>query len=555
MRALSLLRTPALLGAALLVLGACADTGRESAGLPTAPAIVPAAPSASVSATQLPACSRTTYSEIDGAIGQLFTTATVRRDAQTQLRAIRDVCTSNAELARTRMFGLLRFSLDRLAPNTQADGTLPALVTLAGMVNNLFVYVGYANPALTGSTFSTEGAVRLLVDPALGGDIVTADGNALLRVPALATTGTRLYTITPLVARCLPTNLEQIGGCYDISAHPKVIEGFTKDLTVGICQSRDASVSLPLEKLAVGHERAPGRTELLAPTTLGPVTGYCEHDHHAALTPPASDAGALEHVKYGALRLARRVVSAVAPRPLYALHAGVTGVTREMSPFGTVNRDIFVASFDAVALGSITTSTRPEKGSWDIVSVERPGSITAQDPFGALTTRHAVLNQGGGACARCGALLFSGRMAAEKAGEAANEGVYEAEWTLVQDKPSVKAAPFALLDGQRRPIASLSYRTTPTGRDVLYNGVAVTTWDVGQPLRFRVTVDFATGKTSLAVFDRDGRPNTLLTGVAFATTSASDLTFVEANLSGIDAGIFRWDDIRIKRLNDETSGN
>lgn len=551
MRVATLLRAPALVAAALVLLGACADTGRESAGDLTGPVSAPVAPSASRTAALVPACERATNREIGTALAALFTNGAERKAAQTHLRDIAAVCDTDIALARTRMFELLRFALDRLAPNTQADGTLPALVTLAGLVNDLFVYVGYADPGLTGPTFSTAGRVRLLVDAAVGGDLITPDKQALLRVPAGATEGTRLFTITPIVARCLPTNLEQIGGCYDIDVNPAVVPGFARDLTVAICTDE----ALPAEKLAVGHERVAGTTELLQRAVLGPVTGYCDAPHGgtAALAP---DAGPLERLTHRALDLVDRVAAVVGPRPLYAIHAGVTGVTRGLSPFGTVNRDLFLASFDAVALGPITTATRPEKGSWSTASVERPGSITVEAPSGALATRHALLNQAGGNCALCGALQLTGRMAAEKPGEVADEGVYEAEWTLVQDKPSVKAAPFRLLDGQRRPIAQLSYRTTSSAREVLYNGVPVTTWSVGQPLRFRVTVDFATRTTALALIDRStGLPTTLRSGDAFATATAADLAFVEASLSGIDAGIFRWDSIRIKRLDDPTSGN
>jgi len=246
-------------------------------------------------------------------------------------------------------------------------------------------------------------------------------------------------------------------------------------------------------------------------------------------------------------RLASAALDLVTPTPLYAGHGGLGGSTPKLSPFGGVDRYIFKATFS-------TPLTQPtyqaDKGLFDIVTATPPGSITIQpslgDPQLGLNDGPMVLSQGGGNCVQCGGLQLRGVVTSSTAGQSASYGTYVVSWQSLQDKPTLKAAPFVLRGSNGAEIARVAYETRNSRNVLTYNGVTLTSrsWAQHVAQRFEVYVDLDAKKTSLWI---DGTVVPEAQNKSFVA-AATNLTYFGAEFNGIDAGTVGLDNVTVVRF-------
>jgi hypothetical protein len=271
-------------------------------------------------------------------------------------------------------------------------------------------------------------------------------------------------------------------------------------------------------------------------------------------------------------RLASRAAALVGPKPLYAGHLTTSGTYKSLpkSPVGNVDSRTFFATFLSPPEGpyspGFTFPTIPPAGSspadvgfWTTAQATAPGSITIQaalgDPTLGLNSRPVVLSQGGGACDKsCGQLLLEGTVT----GPRARTGIYLVTWESVENKPTVKFAPFDVRDSTGKVLARISYSTEMSNRVLRYNatkagtGTLIGNWTVGVKQTFVITVNLNTKRTSVSIngvpFKDPGATDPKL--FPYLNTTAQDLYHVTADFSGIDAGTVAWDNIEVLRLPD-----
>jgi hypothetical protein len=270
-------------------------------------------------------------------------------------------------------------------------------------------------------------------------------------------------------------------------------------------------------------------------------------------------------------RAAGAVAHTLAPDPLYAYHTGSTVKSKSLSPIGAVDPLIFRATFND-SLNNVGSPPNPlaDKGTWTTIQFVNPGSITVQASLGAYPDTLVVLSQGGGACTNCGSLVLEGTVAGNPPGTFADTGIYDASWVSVQNKPSVKRAPFELRDHNNVVIARLSYSTESSVNILRYNEKVLDQhWVTGQPDSVVINVNFTTRQTTLKIKHAGGTyaPATYASnhsavtegfynkkrnnkGVDVNAGPAADLAKIAADFTGIDAGIMGWARIEIIRRSD-----
>jgi hypothetical protein len=375
----------------------------------------------------------------------------------------------------------------------------------------------------------------------VGGEIAAT--NAALTEQAQNSNGDQrdhLFVIYPISAGCLTgTNLRQFGPCFQFSAFPHFSPRFDPKVKVGICEPLHVGESLPGSQPALGHLEPLTRiteTTGIYPNCLDLVTLNERGSWHDGF------GGALRRVAF----LAKSMVT---PTPLYAVHGGLGGLGGGISPFGAVDLEVFHATFTADTVGKAPGN--PEAGSWS-QQFKAPGSILVRHGLGDDTTNLAVLDQGGGNCGKCFGLLLQGNLATE--GAAASAGIYDTQWTSLQDNANMKEAVFALRDSLGNDIARVTYAVRNNQNVILYNdvkgtpGTFIKSWVQHQKDSFRIVVDIDNQKTTLYV---NGSSVAKVENAPFVGTQATkSFSSVSADFRGIDSGVMGWDNIRVIRLAD-----
>jgi hypothetical protein len=409
--------------------------------------------------------------------------------------------------------------------------------------NTVFPYVGYVGndqPSSVPTTiFTVDGAAKV-IDGNQTGELTAA--NAALTAYAQNATGDQrdhLFVIYPISPNCLTgTNLRQSGPCFQFSAFPHVDPKFDPKVKVGICQPVHENEAIPLNSPALGH---------LEPLTriTEPAGTYPACVDLASAVPAGSWHDGIGGV---VTRLAWMAKKAVTPEPLYAVHGGLGGLGGGLSPFGAADLEVFHATFanDVVGLPPGT----PGSGTWT-QQTKSPGTILVQSALGQYTNKLAVLDQGGGNCAKCLGLLLQGNIFT--VGSPATEGVYDAEWISLQDNANMKEAVFVLRDTGGRDIARVTYAVRNNVNVILYNdtktqaGTFVANWVQHVASTFKITVDLDAHTTSLSY---NGSPVAAATGVGYVNTNAANLATISADFRGIDSGVMGWDEIKVTRQAD-----
>ncbi|HSA55952.1 MAG TPA: hypothetical protein VLE53_09615, partial [Gemmatimonadaceae bacterium] len=180
-------------------------------------------------------------------------------------------------------------------------------------------------------------------------------------------------------------------------------------------------------------------------------------------------------------------------------------------------------------------------------NAKAPGTILVQSSIGDLIDQPVVLSQAGGACNKnCGGLELSANVYDDGTG-VANSGRYEVHGSSLQAKPSVKDAPFQVVDGDGDVLAALAYRTVSSQPTWYFNNQDTNcAWTTNMKQDFVITIDFTTKKTSVSISGCSPTP-----AVYFQDgNQAGELARVGWYLMGIDAGIVGFDDLKVIRLPD-----
>ena len=516
--------------AATIALGACSD---EPASLPTQvppPAFALTDP-----------CDAGLAKQIASEQNALFNSPQIQ-EARQRFAVIQAGCPNTKQ----EMLDYVRFTIANLAVALDPNKSSPP-TTQEAMVahwNSLFVYVGLPAPSEPATVLTSAGGAKVC-DADASCDVTTGDFKAELFVPANATTGRHLYTLYPRTDGCFGTNLDKTGPCYQVDANP-VVARFEPMAKVGICQPLTPSEVIPGLAPALAHTvttTANGQsvttTRLTVPLAT-PFPTFCTDVAMNDFGPRLQRLGAVG-------RLASAALDFVRPTPLYAGHGGLGGSTTKLSPFGGVDRTIFRATFST----PLTPAPyQADKGLFDIVTATPPGSITIQpsigDPQLGLNDRPIVLSQGGGNCTQCGGLMLRGVVTTGATGQTASYGTYVASWQSLQDKPTLKAAPFVLRGSNGAEIARVAYETRNSKNVLTYDGVPLTSrsWTQHVAQRFEVYVDLDAKTTSLWI---DGTAVPEAQNKPFVA-AATNLTYFAAEFSGIDAGTVGLDNVGVVRF-------
>ncbi|HEX7122263.1 MAG TPA: hypothetical protein VF178_07810 [Gemmatimonadaceae bacterium] len=478
---------------------------------------------------QLDACKGQSASKIAKEQRDLFADKDVLKAAQDLFKTVSQGCPNT----KPQMLEYIAFTLGQLpSPRPENPGDFEQ--KLLNHWESVFTFVGLSgadvpSPA-NGVTAKvlTRGGGAGIIDLGDGGEVLTFNGMAGIKVPAQSgQTGARLFTMEPTTVGCFLTNLKKEGSCVLYETFPHV-ESYAPAVTFGICQING---NPPHARLGHQHGNA---FEVLDLVT------------YPAVCPPES------HVSAGLVgRLLASVGRWLGPKPLIAAHGGLGGLGTAASPVGGVNTETFFADFSNDVVGQAPGSPGVGGGAWD-VNAPPPGSVLVQAGLGDLTNKPVVLNQAGGACANCGVLRLVGTMFNAGEGAAADNGVYQVTFRALQNKPSVKEAPFVLRDSQGREIARLAYATVSSTRMLQYNGLDTgCRWIVGRSQGFTIQVDLDNKRTTLTVANCGGTEITSRTkNVGLANSAATDLSTLGWVWAGIDAGIVAWDDVQVLRLED-----
>ncbi len=514
---------------------ACSDSSQQAV---TGPDKGPRTLNVSVAA----ACDANIAAAVLEEINNLFAAGTVRNQAIHLWQPVVTDCPTNVDQARNGMLAYVQFTIDHLKLGNvlppSPSGT-PADAVVAHW-NLTFPYVGYPAPGLGSDIFGPEGAAGVIPETIPGGQMELAAANAALTMYAQNAGGDQrghLFTIAPIGGGCLSgTNLQQTGPCFEFSAFPKVAPQFSPKIKVGVCQPVDGDQAIPALNPALGHLTDSGYVEIPQQTAY-PV--FCEHvDEAPAISWNGGIRGVLKRVAW----TARKVLL---PEPLYAVHGGLGGLGGGISPFGAADLTVFEAGLHSEVLGNAPGT--PDGGTWSS-SVTKPGKIYSQLGLGTYTDTVIVINQAGGNCVACGGIKLQADLT-DASGAGATSGVYDVSWVSIQDKPTVKDAPF-VIRGSNGKIATLSYRSKTNRKELYYNGVLVGTWAQHVPQRFVVRIDLNAKRTSLWFGSLSATPAPATPSTPFID-AVTNLTSVAADFTDQDSGIVGWAELSVQRLVDQ----
>ncbi len=524
---------------AVVILGvwACADAPRPEITNPdTAPQIrYDAVPNA---------CDADVNAAVNAQIDRLFTLPDDNTTAHIHWGRVTAACLSDNAAARELMIFHVGRTIEPFRSGRVAN---PSVGTAADSILNhwnlAFQYVGYSPPNLTSDVFGPEGAVDVIQNLGGANGIAGVGGvgglipgglqelraaNAALTMYNQDGDGDprgHLFTIAPIAGGCLSgTNLTQNGPCFEFSSFPKVSPQFSPAVKVGICQPVARDGALPGISPALGHLN--GLDVEVPPQSTYPT--FCAHTDEVAFHPGIS--GMLQRVAWYAKR-------AITPTLLYAVHGGLGGTGSTLSPFGGVDLTVFQA-------GTYNPSG-PQAGSWT-TAVTRPGKIYNQLNFGNYVGLMTVLDQGGGNCAKCGGVLLQANLSSA-VNSGATSGRYRISWVSLEDKPTVKNAPF-IIRGTGGEIGRLEYRSLQSSKFLYYNGVLIGSWAQHVPQRFVITVDLNQKKTGIWIGEVGATLNQPDATIPFL--SNTNMTQLAADFSEQDSGLMGWAEVSVQRLVD-----
>lgn len=508
--------------AVIAVAGACSDGTSSRTSLPMEPLLAKGGPGAGV-------CTQQQANDIEKDIKALYGSPAAAANAL--FDAVQAACsTTDPDAAREPLMGYLDYTIQN-----PVSGQNAFMIEHWGRV---FGFVGYtgidvgSTPNITGAVLTTAGAAAI-VDLSVETIVWTGDDAAGITVRAQNPSnlsGHRLVTIEKAADDCLGTNLPAFPTCYNFGIFPHET-GFNPRLLFALCAVQNTP-DFP----ALAHKPHNEPVKVLAKVDIL----NCPHTQSAQNT----------------RSLVGRVLAGVAdlfrPRTLIAGHTGLGGEDFSASPTLPVSRQVLHADFETAgdAPGTPPTVTNFPGDPWTATATA-PGTILVQSTFGNLMDQPVVLSQAGGACTKnCGGLELSANIFDDGTG-VANTGRYEVHWSALQAKPSVKEAAFQVVDGGGDVLAKVAYQTVSSQQRLYFNNQDTgCAWTVNMKQDFVLTIDFATTARTVSLSISGCTP---ITGVGFLQGNrVGELARVGWFLTGIDAGIVGFDDLRVIRLPDNS---
>lgn len=576
-----------------IVVASLAALAAACTDAPQAPqASFPSAPLRTTGELTAPSCAAATARTIYGEINTLLASKD-QTQGRTFFRAVEAACAAGgAVAAKPKAIDYYRFFLTvHVAGRVRGSG-----LASAQHFENVAVYIGEPTQFVAAHfEAAATPAIRVCPDASNPADpcvVKTASNKAGISVPKAALPDgpgardlPRLFSVAQVdPTTCLRENLEFVPNCFQFDVTPSLLQGqkFDQDVAVSVCVDDPAPHHSRVGDLRLAHPERGSTTRVqVAPDASFPGSGppACGVEESANLN-PTGDGLIGGWRRLGAL--AARGWSYLGPRTAYAVHAGVGGAVRELSPFGAVDPYVFAGTFDdlgAFPLGpfpaAFPATVEDERGSWTSSVNTPPGRITIVESLGDLGTAagdHIVeLNQGGGACDKsCPTLKLTGLLLANTGTQAEN-GEYEVKWSSVQSKETSKLAPIDLRDGgdaeAAKTIARLAYRTVGSANDLVAYGrnaagdsvaLVLGRWSTKMRNDIEVIVDLDANPRTFEVRSVSGltrRPTdaALPLRLGFLQPATSLQRFV-AEFKGIDAGILGLDNVAIRRLPDPTTG-
>jgi hypothetical protein len=488
----------------------------------------------------------------------LYSGATLTQIQDAWTPVVRD-CKNNLPTAQAEMLSYVQLTINKAA--IYLTGGANNALTVAHW-NSVFAYVNVFAPNLDTTVLSLKGGAAVVVNPLAGdsAEVRTVGPYAGIKIYHQDSTGdprTHLITINPnpRPGTCITgTNLTQHGPCFEFSANPHLTK-WDPRVVLGICQD---TTTLPFSVpgaiiAALGHQPTlTGAATIIAYRTY---PQFCGHEPGFEV---GSWTGGFRGIK---TRLAYLLNKAFAPERAYAGHSGIGGTGGGISPFAGVDRKIFYATSSSSALNLPPDSLSPERGKWTTIFAKSPGTILVQNGLGDLTGKVIVLSQAGGNCdKKCGGLELTGTVTSANS-LTASTGVYDILFDAVNDAPTVKKAPIVLQSTTGDSLAVITFATKSNQNQIFFNKdlTPVANWVQHVHQNFHLVVDFFTTPTAPTVsltiispLPGGGSDTTEVPGRPFLDgAAATNIGAISAKFTGIDSGIFGWDNISIERRPDE----
>jgi|SRR5687768_3925307 len=331
-------------------------------------------------------------------------------------------------------------------------------------------------------------------------------------------------------------NLRGTGStCYDIKDYPHETS-YSPKMQLTICMLDHFGETGIVHQIGAGGE-------VLPDLVLGST--FCDDFQHASNSWLKQNGGPFGRVLASAYDYLR-------PRSLLADDVGESGSIGLFSLVGGALNVVFEDNFGEIG-------TPPDIGDAWQIDTTFPGYIRVESSFGLLTDSVVVLSQAQGNCANCPPFQLIGTRV--NASQVETLGSYQVTWTSLQNKPSVKEAPFVLLNENNEEIARLSYvslqnqgnrllfTVNQPGTDSVYD---VGAWVRDQPQNFKITVNQTVlGSNDNSVsFGFGTNPTDLPLVGPVQTNFASKLVKIGYVLTGIDAGVIASNKWVVIRLSD-----
>lgn len=515
--------------AAVLVLAACTDRAQDRAPLtPTGPSLA-----------QSPLCSNSLASDIVKQQKALYTGAALT-DVAAKFDLVKAACPGVA--GDDELMNYLEATITH-RPDTVKTITEARAKLIVALWKSVTTY--YAPPAdLLDRPFTVlmaSGGAEVLSP---GESMTTFDQGAKLKLDDNSTPSIQhLFTFeqkptsecdgtTSLNVTRNGASLQGNGtGCYDVKDYPHETL-YTPSATITLCLKQGSETD---EEIGLVHQRSGFGAELLQDVT----------DSHSCIDFHATNSSWLRTNGGPFGRAVASLYDYLRPRPLFADDVGESGSIGLFSLVGASLNEIFaddISEFDAF----------PDVGdSWTAIA-NSPGYIQFQNSLGDLSGGVVVLSQALGNCPNCPVFSLLGKV--ENSNDPDSVGTYEVTWQSVQDKPSVKEAPFILLNKDSVEIARVSYVSRGSDDLIMFkvgtDSTDVTTWTTDEAQSFKLTLSLKTlstatsYKVSLSV---DGGTPVVKSSTSTVANSLKQLGYI---LTGIDAGVIGAKNFRVLRVSD-----
>jgi hypothetical protein len=582
------------LAAALLLLGACGDSPPS----PTMPADRP-----SFSLYTGPVCSRTDAQFLQQEIGNLFSTAALRKEARDLESAVERACTSTYAASPIHPSQATNAALDyttfllekRTLVSPTGTGFIGTNASLWAYVVRLYRYVGFAIPTNDGVLSRSGFATVCAADqPCVG---KSADRDRAISIPkgalvdqnasAVPTATPLRFLLTGYDVKC-DQNLTDgdatpagYGYCVDINVDPKPGYSYRfahgMGATVDICAANVGAAPFIFNQAADPYTGASQRQGKLGQRSRGTTGAFKTLSYRpavAGILSSATDCSGASASRKGYFdptrglgRFADGVLALLLPKPAFATHGGLgtmPGFADELSVFGPVDGYAFNGDFDGAGdiVGRFPDNKNPQLrlGEWRFTGPS-PSVVTVQndDNPNDLYNKFGQVNQAGG---NSGSLVtfgaFLGDVPAVGPSERDPTPTWRARWRIKVLSTRAQNAAFVLRSGDAavagNEIARLTFADgsrSQSGAIAFVTPDAPVTktdsWAQNGWRSFEVTLGWSSATQVAVTFGFVGDANPLT-----YTLSRSNLQHLRWELEGRDGQTLGLDEVQLERLADAT---